>query len=303
MRNEAFYQFFFAYRKLYDKFVEVLRLVSDDIPSFDEFMALLLILVDATRKSPLTEKLEEADQRIDRAITGIKAAIFSFLHHYDPAKVAAAKAIDQRMREFGDIRVKAYDEESTAVQILVQNLLIIFKNEIALLAIGDWVNELNLAEQDFTSIFEQRNTQLADRIKGNIPEIRHRMEGIYRKMNALVEADVTINGYARCGEFIKQLNEEILYYNEHNHKKALKSIEHVVVATIPVQTYTEEPVIVIPEVHFVEDGKPAKKLVFSVDFTLTYRDNINVGTAEVIIHGKGAYKGQKAITFNIARTL
>lgn len=39
----------------------------------------------------------------------------------------------------------------------------------------------------------------------------------------------------------------------------------------------------------------------TVDFSVTYRNNVNVGTATLILHGKGAYKGQKIVTFNIAR--
>jgi hypothetical protein len=299
LRNEAFYQYFLWYRQLYNKFVDVLSLVSDDIPTFDEFLTLLALLVDASRKSPVTEKLDEADQRIDRAITGLRAAIFSYLHHYDPAKVVAAKAIDARLHDFGDIRDKPYANESTAVQILVHDLQITFKDEIAFLDIIGWVSELDAAEQVFTALFDQRNTELADRVKGDIPKIRHQMESLYRNMNDRIEADVISNGDAKCGEFIKQLNEQVLHYNEQNNPKARKSIEHIVVVPIPVQTYTEEPIIVIPEVHFVEEGKPAKKLVFSVDFTVTYRDNTKAGTAELIIHGKGAYKGQKVITFNI----
>jgi hypothetical protein len=222
------------------------------------------------------------------------------MHHFDPVKVAAARAIDSRLHDFGDIRDKPYAEESTSVQILVQELKITFKNEIDILGLLDWVNDLDAAEQAFTALFNQRNTELADRVMGDIPKLRHQMEGLYRNMNDRIVAEVISNGDATCGEFIKQLNEQITHYNEQYSPRARKGIEHVVVVPIPIQTYTEEPIIVIPEVHFVEEGKPTKKLVFSVDFTVTYKDNTKVGTAELIIHGKGAYKGKKTITFNIA---
>jgi hypothetical protein len=261
----------------------------------------MAILIASSHSSLLTEQLEETDQRIDRDLTGINAVIFSFLHHFDPVKVAAAKAIEKRLNDFGDIRSKPYSEESTAVQLLVQVLFVEFKDEILLLGLSDWVVDLDAAEKIFTALFDQRNTELADRIKGDIPELRHMMEELYHKMNDRVMADVVTNGDAKCGEFIKQVNEQITHYNEQNSPSARKSIAHVVVVPIPVQTYTQEPIIVIPEVHFVEEGKPTKKLVFSVDFTVTYRDNINVGTAELIIHGKGGYKGQKVVVFNIAR--
>ena len=41
------------------------------------------------------------------------------------------------------------------------------------------------------------------------------------------------------------------------------------------------------------------KLRKGVDYTLTYKNNVNVGTATVIIKGKGVYKGSKKAYFNI----
>jgi hypothetical protein len=51
---------------------------------------------------------------------------------------------------------------------------------------------------------------------------------------------------------------------------------------------------VLPEVFY-----EGEKLVFSKDYDLTYGKNNAPGTASVSIHGKGAYKGVKNISFNI----
>lgn len=42
-------------------------------------------------------------------------------------------------------------------------------------------------------------------------------------------------------------------------------------------------------------------LVKGVDYTLEYKDNINVGTAKVIVHFIGNYSGEKEQTFNIVK--
>lgn len=42
-------------------------------------------------------------------------------------------------------------------------------------------------------------------------------------------------------------------------------------------------------------------LVKDVDYTLEYKDNVNVGTATVIVHFIGNYSGEKEQTFNIVR--
>jgi hypothetical protein len=74
-----------------------------------------------------------------------------------------------------------------------------------------------------------------------------------------------------------------------------------VVETIDTQKYTEKAVTPIPRGYYREEGKPTVELVFAKDFSVTYKNNKEVGTAELTLHGKGAYKGQKTVTFNIAR--
>jgi hypothetical protein len=105
-------------------------------------------------------------------------------------------------------------------------------------------------------------------------------------------------------EFINKLNVQVAYFNEHNHRAARKDLgegEHTVIEPIATQQYTEKAVTPLPKAYYREEGKPTVELVFAKDFSLTYKNNINVGTAEVTLHGKGAYKGQKTVTFNIAR--
>jgi hypothetical protein len=53
-------------------------------------------------------------------------------------------------------------------------------------------------------------------------------------------------------------------------------------------------------VHYREEGNPAAELALGKDFSVTYKNNTNVGMAEVTIHGKGTYKGHKTIPFNIS---
>ena len=66
------------------------------------------------------------------------------------------------------------------------------------------------------------------------------------------------------------------------------------IAKIPDQVYTG--VAFTPELS-IKDGN--KMLVKNVDYTLTYQNNINVGSATVLIMGKGNYQGTTTVTFQI----
>ncbi|MBR6403366.1 MAG: leucine-rich repeat protein [Eubacterium sp.] len=80
-------------------------------------------------------------------------------------------------------------------------------------------------------------------------------------------------------------------------KPAEFDIDKAVVSDIPDQTYTGN--VIQPSINVTYDGK---NLVRGNDYTIDYKDNINVGTASVIILGKGRYFGTKLITFKIVGT-
>ncbi len=73
-----------------------------------------------------------------------------------------------------------------------------------------------------------------------------------------------------------------------------KSIAEAVVTAIPEQTYTGGELK--PKVTVKLDGTTLKA---GADYTLTYRNNTEVGTATVNIIGTGAYAGTKTTTFRI----
>ncbi len=70
------------------------------------------------------------------------------------------------------------------------------------------------------------------------------------------------------------------------------------VAPIPVQEYTGNPVTPVPEVSFT-----GTKLTEGVDYTVSYENNIERGTASAILTGQGFYTGTKTVTFDISRQL
>lgn len=76
------------------------------------------------------------------------------------------------------------------------------------------------------------------------------------------------------------------------------SIATCKVFDIPIQAYTESQVK--PEITVIDGGK---KLVEGTDYTLRYEDNINVGTAKVILTGMGNYRAEKILNFTISNDI
>jgi hypothetical protein len=301
LRNEAHYEFLFVVFNLLQKYQYVQTLIQQFWSEYRSLLESENQLLDAARKSPLTKKLVELDKRIDNDIVGIKTSINANLHYFDPVVVNAAQTLYDRMKDFGNIKSKAYEEESAAVQVLIRDLQNMYSSQMNLLGLDDWVNDLANAEIEFTQLFEERNSQLAARPLITLREIRALIEPIYRDMIACINSDLLLNGEGVCGEFAKELNKEIKYFMEHSHRRAKTDIKIATVKSIGDQVYTGKQILIMPNVFYKEENKPEIELIFATDFSLTYKNNINPGNATIIIHGKGKYNGQKVVMFTIVR--
>jgi hypothetical protein len=299
-RNEAHYEFMIRLRNLLLKYPDLVAKLDISYEAFTALLDLEARLVDPLRKSDLTKPVREADRRVDRCITGIHNVVNAGLRHYQPETVAAAQSLHNRLQAFGPISKKSYEEETAAVNLLIAELSGEYAGKVEILQLGGWVEELAQAELTFETLLNRRSSERAQKPQEHLRDVRHDMDIACHRIIDFVNASATVDTEGLYTELIALLNVEILYFNEHAHRHARKEIAHVTVADIPTQPYTGKPVIVIPTVFFTEAGKPDVELVFAKDFTVTYKDNGKVGTATLVIHGKGAYTGTKAITFNIA---
>jgi hypothetical protein len=299
LSNEQHYEFLLEVQGLLNAFPEVKGLVSLLFTIFSTLLNLEKKLLDAARASYFTHQIMEADRRVDLDLVGIKAAIHAALHHIDPAIVEAARQLNFRLKDFGDIIHKSYEAESAAVQVLLGEFADTFATQVELVGITPWVDDLTVAEQAFNALYAQRNTELADRPKERMRDVQRDIQAEYGKMVTCIESDVIGNGEAKCGEFVRQLNEQIKYFNEHSHHTVKHDLTHAAVDSIADQPFAGKAITPIPVVRYTDSKGAVVELIFAKDFTLTYKDNDRVGTAEAVIHGKGAYKGQKAETFNI----
>ena len=295
LRNEAHYQFLLLLKKLFETFPSVAGIVSTLLSPFYTLLTLEGKLVDAVRASDYTRQLAETDARLDRALVGLNAAINAALHHPDPNCVKAAERLKMRLNAFhGEIERKAYEEESAAVKILVADLQGAYAPQVSTLGLSVWVTEIAAAQALFEQIFLQRSAERAALPPDKLEDVRKQIEAAYRQIIERIDAYTVMNGESVTGVFISRLNDEIAYFNEHAHHRTKKDIDGAAVASIPDQVYENKPVTAMPEASY--DGRI---LIFTVDYELSYHDNNAPGTASVTLHGKGAFKGKKTVSFNI----
>jgi hypothetical protein len=305
-RNDGHFEFMVTYGRLLARYPAAMAAVA---ALYGEFTPLLLLeesLINDMRKSDLTERIAEADHRVDRAIIGMRGVIASAMHHFDPGMVMAAKKLYNRFEAFGAITKKTYEEETADVNLLIKDLNVLpYYSPVQLLGLLPWLSELSEAEREFEELLAQRVVERAQKPQGRLKDVRCEIDAVYHKMIDRLEAANTMDGGATYASFIAELNVQIAYFNDHAHQHARRDIsvgDDCVIEPIDVQKYSGKAITPVPRAYYRGgEGKPTVELVFAKDFSLTYKNNVEVGMAEVTLTGKGAYKGRRSTTFNIAR--
>jgi hypothetical protein len=109
-----------------------------------------------------------------------------------------------------------------------------------------------------------------------------------------------LNGPESYLPFRDEFNALVKEYNTYVHEHygrlhARTDIAPAIIGAIDAQPYTGRPVIVIPSVSLrktAADGTQTPvEFVFSEDFTVSYRNNVEPGTATLLIEGIGHYRG------------
>ncbi|MDR2362632.1 MAG: DUF6261 family protein [Prevotellaceae bacterium] len=302
-RNEAHCEYMITFRSRVSADADILELLETELPPFDAKLAQEKALIDTMRKSDYTRLIATTDKLIDKTVVGMREIVNAQLRNPNAAIVEAAISLKNRFDAYGRIEKKPYEEEQLAVDLLIADLNGAYATKVTSTGLSGWVMELQLYKTRFESYFALRQAEISRRPEGKLSDVRKEIDPLYRQLVEKVDA-ASLIGTLNADAFITVLNTDITYFNEHTYRRAKKDLDegdHTVIDAIDTQDYTGTPIIVIPKVFYREKEKPTKTLILGTDFDVTYKNNINVGTAELTIHGKGAYKGKKSVTFNIKR--
>jgi hypothetical protein len=255
-------------------------------------------LIEQLRKNDFTAMIKEADMEDDKTVVGFTAVVFGLMHSSNIKYVEPAKRVYNRLKAHGKIPRKSYYEELASLTLLLAELKGEYAADIATLLLGEWVTQLENCIFTFSNLLSQRDQQLALKPEGKVYDIREKVDVAYHKIVTFINASNVIPASYDFTDIITLFNIKIAYFNEAASHVVRKDIKHADAEPIATQTFTGKRICPIPRLF--DEGK---ELNFSIDFTVTYSDNIEPGTAHIIVHGKSAYKGKCDITFNIARTV
>jgi hypothetical protein len=299
---ERFFQFMVATRAQIESSALVKALLAAFLPTFDAQIARLRVALASQRGSIYTQQILAADKELDRLLVMVNKLIKVGLYHPDPAIVQAAKELEFVLKPYKQVRSKSYEAELARVKAILDILRGQYAPQAALLGITPWLGDMQTAEEKVEALFATRNTEMTEHAHEPVVALRKETGAHLHLMFNHVNAAATIDTEGQYNSFLAELNKKIGYENEQHRSHARKDLgagNATSVVPVSTQAYTGKPIAFIPQVFYTEADKAAKELVFATDFTVTYKNNTKVGTAEVILHGKGGYKGTKVVTFSI----
>jgi hypothetical protein len=261
------------------------------------------------RKSVFTEKKAEADRIRDHALSRIVELIHYYTGDDDPAQRDHAKLLANLVDNYGNVARMDYDGASAAIDSIVEKLVSDdYKPSLQALGILQMVLKLDSLNTDFKMFVEKAEIEQVGKPKLSPLASRKETDAAMRAITTRIESNIDIKGITTFTKLIEEFNVHVDHYNtvlqEHYGRTHVRTdITNGIISPIEAQAYTGKPVVVLPSVKLLKQEKDGTTtlidLVFSQDFTLGYRNNINPGMAEVIVSGIGEYVGDVSTTFMI----
>ena len=272
------------------------------MPDFNAWLDREDAVMRWVRKSVLTEQIAETERNIGRQLTSINVILKAGLHGNTEVAAAAVRLLTL-LKSYGRIARKAYDEEAGDIRALLEQFNGPYLPDVENAGIACRVALLTEEFNKFEDLLRRRETEQGKKPPYTGREVRKGIEAVYRQMESIIEANAFVGASGDFEAFIHLLNPVIDHLNDefHRARKDLGAGNHTVIAPVDTQPYTGKPVTPLPEVHYREEGKETKRLYLGKDFSVTYRNNTHAGQAKLTVHGKGHYKGQKSLSFHIAR--
>jgi hypothetical protein len=261
------------------------------------------------KRMKYTEDKAKSDNQRDGTYTGFAINVRANLRHFDPDIVNAASHIMNLLANYGDVVHASYDAETAAIDSIVSHLRSEgYIKDVNLLGVAPWIDRLDDFNAQFKQFVQENAQEEINKPEITPKESRLQTDKALKKITARVESLANLNGKDEYMPFAREFNELTNHYkqlmHEHYGRTHVRTdIDSAYIAPIPTQTFTGKPIFVIPEVKLTKKTNEgvAKiiELVFTEDFTVSYKNNIKKGTATIRIQGIGKYKGEIVTTFNI----
>jgi hypothetical protein len=260
----------------------------------------LVALMDKERASLLTPIIAGHDRERDGLFAEIKRTSSSSAKSTMPNIAEAGKVMVDLLKPFWNINKERLASQTEQIEILRTHYN---SSPAAMAAVGTLglatvMGSLFSVNTSLMLLYDQRLSEMSHTESASASSVKDAVVAAYDEFCVSVEYILSV---------APDDNRQALFYSMNDlrrkyimHVPTRLDPTHTSVAPFAAQAYTGKPVTPLPRV-FYQTEKETLELELGKDFSVTYRNNVNVGEAKVIIHGKGKYTGSHETTFYIAR--
>ena len=212
LRNEIHFQFCTDFKNLVVKFNSMLLKIESHFNLFcmfyeQESQCLKLIL-----QNEPAEQLNSADQRRDVAFRGLVDSVRISLDHFNPFVADSAKRLNLLFKWYNNLSGKSFDEETTAIRNLLDELRGKFAVDVSTVGITAWIDELEIHNRSFALLMEVCSKNSTGKTGLRIKNLRVEIDRLYFTMAERINALMLVENNSFYEQFICELNSHIGRY-------------------------------------------------------------------------------------------
>jgi hypothetical protein len=252
------------------------------------------------RASTLTPQIDEKEHLRDGLFSEIKRESKAGEQSSLPATAAAGGKMVVFLKPFWNIDREPIMSQSAQIKIINTryNADSSLQQAAATLGINSQMQSLFSTNNTLESLYNQRLAEMGTIELPSATSMKSEVVAAYDEFCETIEITYSVQSSVTALQVL---------FNEMNsiRRKYAARLpvpldgEHTSVAPVDDQIYTGRHLTPLPRVFYRTDDGKLIELVFSQDYTVTYRNNVEVGEAHLIVHGKGKYSGSYVTTFHI----
>jgi hypothetical protein len=252
------------------------------------------------KSSQLTEQIDETDKQRDGHFWEILRTSGVASKSSIPANAAAGKALITFLHPYRNIPKEPLMSETSTIDYLKTkfdadpNL----PSAASTLQLTEVFANLFDTNTQISTLWNERANEDAKKTGPSPSSLKRNLEKSYNSFCDVVVKTLDLQPSPELENLFSVMNEIRIKYVKSLPVRLTEA--NTSVAPIEIQQYTGAAITPIPDVFLKTDDKTVE-LRFTVDFYVTYRNNIEVGEAKLFVHGKGKYTGKYDTTFHIER--
>lgn len=165
--------------------------------------------LNPVRGTDTTGEIFDADAYRDGTFSGMAGTIRSALNHFDPNVAKAANRLNRVLEATGNVTIKPYDQETAAINKLIEELEGAYAADVATVGVASWVQGLKAKNQAFDALLNQRYAEDKAKFYYDMQAARKQTDKAYRDVVKRIHALIEVNGEANFTDFVTELNQRI----------------------------------------------------------------------------------------------